>query len=425
MPNLILLALLGAFPPLSTDMYLPAIPTLQALWDISYATANLSMVLFMATFSVFLLIHGPLSDRLGRKPVLIGGLILFILASLGCALSPSIGFLIACRCMQAAGAAAASSLALALSKDLYDGAQRQKILAYMGVIMALAPMLAPSIGGLMLKFASWRWIFAVQAGLALIGLYGVLRLKEPLTEFTRGGFLAVAGRYRLVLGNLPFTVLASGFALMALPQFAFIGGSADMYINDLGLSEQAFGIYFGANAIGFMLGSFLCTRMIGQYKPMNMLYTTFGCLLVSTALMFILGGRTPPDPGHTHVLHVSERGLLPAHIQLHDPGPGGLGRGRGLGHPDLRDILRRGPVHAAHLHGLAPQTLRPGRARRDRHVDTAGRLAGRQEAVPVRLADAVRKQQGPRVRTCGSLSWAWVADQDKVFRNASARRSDQ
>jgi DHA1 family bicyclomycin/chloramphenicol resistance-like MFS transporter len=293
MPNLILLALLGAFPPLSTDMYLPAIPTLQTLWDISYATANLSMVLFMATFSVFLLIHGPLSDRLGRKPVLIGGLILFILASLGCALSPSIWFLIACRCMQAAGAAAASSLALALSKDLYDGAQRQKILAYMGVIMALAPMLAPSIGGLMLKFASWRWIFAVQAGLALIGLYGVLRLKEPLTEFTRGGFLAVAGRYRLVLGNLPFTVLASGFALMALPQFAFIGGSADMYINDLGLSEQAFGIYFGANAIGFMLGSFLCTRMIGQYKPLNMLYTTFGCLLVSTALMFILGGHTP------------------------------------------------------------------------------------------------------------------------------------
>ena len=293
MPNLILLALLASFPPLSTDMYLPAIPTLQALWGISYATANLSMVLFMGTFSVFLLIHGPLSDRFGRKPVLIGGLILFILASFGCALSPSIEVLIACRCLQAAGAAAGSSLALALSKDLYEGAQRQKILAHMGVIMALAPMMAPSLGGLMLKFASWRWIFAVQAGMAVIGLYGVLRLKEPLTEFTKGGFLAVAGRYRLVLKNLPFTVLATGFALMSLPHFAFIGGSADMYINDLGLSEQAFGIYFGANAIGFMLGSFLCTRLVGMYKPLNMLYTTFACLFVSTVLMFILGGRTP------------------------------------------------------------------------------------------------------------------------------------
>ncbi|WP_319582158.1 multidrug effflux MFS transporter [uncultured Pseudodesulfovibrio sp.] len=293
MPNLILLALLASFPPLSTDMYLPAIPTLQTLWGISYATANLSMVLFMAVFSVFLLIHGPLSDRFGRRPVLIGGLSLFVLASFGCAISPSIWVLIACRCLQAAGAAAGASLALALSKDLYEGAQRQKILAHMGVIMALAPMLAPSIGGLMLKFASWRWIFAVQAAMALVGLYGVLRLKEPLEEFTRGGFLAVAGRYRLVLGNLPFTVLASGFALMSLPQFAFIGGSADMYINDLGLSEQAFGIYFGANAIGFMLGSFLCTRMIGEYKPLNMLYTTFACLLASTVLMFVLGGKTP------------------------------------------------------------------------------------------------------------------------------------
>lgn len=293
MPNLILLALLGAFPPLSTDMYLPAIPTLQAQWGISYATANLSMVLFMAVFSVFLLIHGPLSDRFGRKPVLTGGLSLFILASIGCALSPSIGFLLAFRCLQAAGAAAGASLALALSKDLYAGALRQKILAYIGVIMALAPMLAPSIGGLVLKFASWRWIFIVQVVMALIGLYGVLRLKEPLTEFTRGGFLAVAGRYRLVLRNLPFTVLATGFALMSLPHFAFIGGSADLYINELGLSEQAFGIYFGANAIGFMVGSFVCTRLVGTYKPLNMLYVTFACLFVSTILMFILGGRTP------------------------------------------------------------------------------------------------------------------------------------
>jgi DHA1 family bicyclomycin/chloramphenicol resistance-like MFS transporter len=293
MPNLLLLALLASFPPLSTDMYLPAIPTLQAQWGISYATANLSMVLFMGVFSVFLLIHGPLSDRFGRRPVLIGGLVLFIAASFGCALAPSIGSLIAFRCLQAAGAAAGASLALALSKDLYEGGQRQKILAHMGVIMALAPMLAPSIGGLVLKFVSWRWIFIVQAGMALIGLYGVLRLKEPLTEFTQGGFLAVAGRYRLVLRNLPFTVLATGFALMSLPHFAFIGGSADMYINGLGLSEQAFGIYFGANAIGFMVGSFVCTRMVGTYKPLHMLYTTFAFLFASTILMFVLGGRTP------------------------------------------------------------------------------------------------------------------------------------
>ena len=293
MPTLFLLSLLAAFPPLSTDMYLPAIPTLQELWSISYATANLSMVLFMAVFSVSLLIHGPLSDRFGRRPVLIGGILLFIVASLGCAAAPSITILLISRSFQAAGAAAASSLSLALSKDLYDGKDRQKILGYIGVIMALAPMLAPSLGGLVLKFVSWRWIFVIQAGLALVGLYGVFRLKEPLTEFTNGGFFTVISRYGHILRNVPFTVLSTGFALMILPQFAFIGGSADMYINGLGLSEQAFGLYFGANAMGLMIGSFICTRLVGVYKPLNMLYVTMAAFFVSAILMLAMGGHTP------------------------------------------------------------------------------------------------------------------------------------
>lgn len=293
MPNLILLSLLAAFPPLSTDMYLPAIPTLQAMWNLSFATVNLSLVLFMATFSVFLLIHGPLSDRFGRRPVLMVGILLFIAGTSLCAAAQSIVMLLAGRCVQAAGAAAASSLALALSKDLYSGQERQKILAYIGVIMALAPMLAPAIGGLMLKFASWRLIFVSQSCLALVGLYGVYRLKEPVTEFTRGGFLAVAGRYMTVTRNLPFMVLSLGFALMVLPHFAFIGGSTDIYMNGFGLSEEVFGLYFGFNALGFMLGSLVCTRLAGVYKPLHILYFTIGTFFLGGVLMLVLGGRTP------------------------------------------------------------------------------------------------------------------------------------
>lgn len=293
MPNLILLSLLAAFPPLATDMYLPAIPALQATWNISFATVNLSLVLFMAVFSVFLLVHGPLSDRFGRRPVLIAGILLFIAGTSLCAAANGIAMLLVGRCVQAAGAAAASSLALALSKDLYDGTQRQKILAHIGVIMALAPMLAPTIGGLMLKFASWRLIFVLQSCLALVGLYGVYRLDEPVTEFTKGGFLAVASRYTAVARNLPFMVLSLGFALMVLPHFAFIGGSTDIYINGFGLSEQAFGLYFGFNAVGFMLGSLACTRLAGVYKPLNMLYFTIGLFFCGGVLMLVLGGRTP------------------------------------------------------------------------------------------------------------------------------------
>ncbi|QGY41688.1 Bcr/CflA family efflux MFS transporter [Pseudodesulfovibrio cashew] len=293
MPNLILLSLLAAFPPLSTDMYLPAIPTLQQEWGIPLTEANLSLVIYFLAFSLCLLIHGPLSDRFGRRPVLLWGILTFIAGCLLCAMSTSIVFLVAARIIQAAGAAAAAALALALSKDLYDGIERQKILGYIGVIMAFCPMLAPSVGGLMLKFASWRWIFASQAVMAVIAFYGVLRLKEPLEEFTSGGFLAVAGRYVAVCRNGRFSTLALAFAFIIFPHFGYIGSSPEIYINGFGLSEQAFGLYFGANAFGFMLGSLACTRFGGYFNPMHMLYFTLFSLLGSGVALFLLGGATP------------------------------------------------------------------------------------------------------------------------------------
>jgi DHA1 family bicyclomycin/chloramphenicol resistance-like MFS transporter len=118
MNNFILIILLAAFPPLSTDMYLPAIPTLCTIWVITLAQANLSRVAFFISFSAFLLLHGPLADRFGRRPVLIGGLSLYIAGSLLCAGAASITILVLARIIQACGAAAGSAMALALTKDL-------------------------------------------------------------------------------------------------------------------------------------------------------------------------------------------------------------------------------------------------------------------------------------------------------------------
>lgn len=293
MPNLILLSLLAAFPAMSIDMYLPAIPMLQETWGVPFGVVNRSLVIFIVSFSVFLLVHGPLSDRFGRRPVLILGILLFITGSAACALSPSISLLLVARATQGAGAASASALALALSKDLYEGADRQKILAYIGVIMAFCPMLAPSLGGLVLKFASWRWIFATQAILALVGLYGVYRLKEPLTEFTKGGALSMAGRYVAVFRNVRFSVLALAFALIGLPHFGFIGGSTDIFINGFGVSEQTFGFYFAVNAMGLMVGSFACTRLAGSFSPMQILYFSLFAILGAGVMMLLLGGSSP------------------------------------------------------------------------------------------------------------------------------------
>lgn len=293
MPNFLLLTLLTAFPALSTDMYLPALPHLQQSWGITLMQANASLAAFFACFSFFLLVHGPLSDRVGRRPVLIGGVSLYVAGSLLCAAADSIGWLIAARLVQATGAAAASALAMALAKDLYQGVERQKVLAYMGVLIPLCPMVAPMIGGWMLAFASWRWIFICQAVAALAALYGSVRLREPSAERTAGGLLAVAGRYLIVAKNRRFLAYVFAFSFMGIAFFAFIAGSPDIYIRGFGVSESSYGLYFGLNALGMMAGSLFCSRLCVGFSPVGILRVSLLGLVLSGLAMFLAAGDAP------------------------------------------------------------------------------------------------------------------------------------
>jgi len=267
-----LLALLSAFPPLSTAMYLPAIPQMVLLWRQPLSIVNLTLVFFFVSYCVFLLFYGPLSDRLGRRKPLLWGIGLFILASLLCASATQVTGLILFRVLQGAGAASAATLALAISKDVYEGHERARILAYIGVIMALAPMLAPVFGGWIMTWFSWRWIFISQAAIGLVAWVNVLRMPETLQIKAAKGFFQTAGLYLQLLHNRRYVGFALMMSLIVPPLFAFIAGSADIYITRLGLSEQVFGYFFGANALAIMAGSFTCTRLlnrIGQGRLMT------------------------------------------------------------------------------------------------------------------------------------------------------------
>ncbi|WP_027370435.1 multidrug effflux MFS transporter [Desulfovermiculus halophilus] len=287
------LALLAAFPPLSTDMYLPSIPTLARIWNEPLWVINLTLVVFFITYSFFLLVYGPLSDRLGRRNVLKIGLSVYIAASLLCAASPNAPALIIFRMFQAVGAASAASLVLAISKDVFAFQDREKILAYLGVVIALAPMLAPVIGGWTLAFFSWRCIFCILAGFGMVAVWGVHRMEETLKPSLRTTKVSVVDNYLPLLRNGTYMALVLVVALAIVPLFAFIAASSDIYISRFGVSEQVYGYFFGFNALALMAGSLLCTRLSGRVSSARILSLCYIGVTVGGALLLLVDQNGP------------------------------------------------------------------------------------------------------------------------------------
>ncbi len=277
---ILLLALLTAFPPLATDMYLPAIPHLVVIWQQPLFTVNLTLVLFFVTYCLSLLVYGPLSDRFGRKPPLLTGLILFIAASLLCAFSVNIWMLIGARIIQATGAGAASAISLAMARDRLESGRREKVLSQVSVIMALAPMVSPMIGSLILEFLSWPWIFIAQGCMGLVALIGVLQTPESHAGGEGSSISALLQSYARVLGNFRLMGVVACNAFIALPLFAFIAGSASIYINEFGMTESLFAVFFGANAFCFMVGSMTCMRFGRKLRTLPMITAGYTGILL-------------------------------------------------------------------------------------------------------------------------------------------------
>ena len=256
-----LLAFLTAFPALSTDMYLAALPMLVKQWNEPLVVVNLTLVAFFASFCVFIAIYGPLSDRFGRRPLLLIGITIYTGACIGCALSPSVHVLIAARILQGAGAASAQTLALAIVRDKFDSFERGRILAHMVGIMALAPMLAPICGSWMLKWCNWPWLFVAQACLGAAALAGVFFMEESLKNPIQVSAVQIFSRYKVVFKNGRFMKLNIVMAIFGLPFFGFIASSSHLYIDVFGLTEQQFSYFFFFTSGGFMLGPLVMNRL--------------------------------------------------------------------------------------------------------------------------------------------------------------------
>jgi DHA1 family bicyclomycin/chloramphenicol resistance-like MFS transporter len=288
-----MLALLSAFPPLSTDLYLPALPHVMVKLRASQSLVNLSLSLFLVFFALGILVWGPVSEKYGRKPILLIGLVLYVLGSSGCALASNVTLLILARVVQAFGGGAAEAVVTAMVKDMYSGRKRESVLAVVMAMVVVAPVVAPVLGAIILKYMSWNAIFWALAGVGTLSFFLSLLLEETLEERYAGSLIHSLGRLAVVMKNPGFSVLLGIFSLVPMPLLAFIAASAFVYIQGFGMTEEVYSYYFGFNALGALVGPLLYIRLSRWISPGNIITAGFGLLTLCGIVLNVAGSTSP------------------------------------------------------------------------------------------------------------------------------------
>ncbi|MET8164578.1 multidrug effflux MFS transporter [Streptomyces sp. NPDC005329] len=286
---------LTATPPLSMDMYLPALPEVTRTLHAPAATVQLTLTACLAGMALGQLVVGPMSDRWGRRRPLLAGLAAYVVATALCALAPTVELLVACRLVQGLAGAAGIVIARAVVRDLYDGVAMARFFSTLMLISGVAPVVAPLIGAQILRATDWRGVFVLLTGVGLL-LAAVVwtRLPEtlPAAERHTGGVGEALRSMRRLLGDLPFTgyMLTGGFAFAAL--FAYISASPFVVQEIYGASPQTFGLLFGVNSVGLVLIGQLNGRvLVGRVRLDRVLAVGLAVVvLAATALLLMTTG---------------------------------------------------------------------------------------------------------------------------------------
>jgi DHA1 family bicyclomycin/chloramphenicol resistance-like MFS transporter len=271
---ILLLGALAACGPLSIDMYLPSLPSLADAFGTTAAAAQITLTSFMFGFSFGMLVYGPLSDAYGRRPILLGGIVLYAGASIGCALSTSIDALVALRFLQALGAGSASVLARAIARDAHEPIDAARVLSMLAIVTSIGPLLAPMIGGQLLLLGGWRAVFVV---LTLFGIACAVAtyLRVPETWPREKRASSALGRSFAAYGRLLTDPVAWGHMLcggMAFASmFAYITATPFVYIDYFHVKPQHYGFFFGLNIVGIIGWNVLNARIVRQVGSLRLI----------------------------------------------------------------------------------------------------------------------------------------------------------
>lgn len=293
---LLALALTGAIGPFATDTYLPALPLIVAEFDITASTAQLTLTAFMVSLAMGQLVIGPLSDRVGRRTLLVLGSVGTALAAIVCALAPSIWVLVFGRVVQGFAGAAGIVLSKAVVVDVGRGPGVAKAFATLMAIQSVAPVIAPLIGGAVVPFGGWRGVFWLLAGLSAITVIGVLvAVPESLPAGSRraGGILSTLSDMRIVATHGPFVARVSVFVFTFGVLFAYISASPFIYQDMVGLSPTAYSVAFTVNALGILVSNLAGARLVGRFAPEKILLTGVVGMVTAIAYLVVVVALSP------------------------------------------------------------------------------------------------------------------------------------
>ncbi len=290
---IVILGLLAMLMPLSIDMYLPALPMIAQGFNVPAGSAQMTLSTYILGFAIGQIFYGPMADSLGRKPVVLGGTLVFALAAIACALAQTIDQLIWMRFLHGLAAAAASVVINALMRDIYPKEEFSRMMSFVMLITTIAPLVAPMIGGAVLVWYSWHTIFWILAAAALLASAMIFffihetlapEMRQKFNLRTTAGNFATLFRHKRVLSYM----LASGFSFAGM--FSFLSAGPFVYIELNHVSPQHFGYYFALNVVFLFFMTMINSRFVRRVGAINMFRTGL-CIQFAMAVWLVVSSQ--------------------------------------------------------------------------------------------------------------------------------------
>ncbi len=285
----LLLGLLVSFAPMTIDLYLPALPEMTRDLGTDITAMQLTLSVYMIGFAISQTFFGPISDRFGRKPVILMGTAIYLVASVACAVATSVEQLILFRLFQSIGAAAAPVVARAVVRDMYTREEAARMFSVVTTVVAIAPVIAPVLGGYIVIWLGWRANFWILTGFGSVAMLLVITLL-PETNRVPDPTATKVGRMIENFGTMLGNRVYAGYLLTVMGTFgglfAYLIGSSFVLVDQLGMSEEAFGLSFGGASVGFMSGAFLGSQIVRRVGIERMCLMGTACTAIAGLLIF-------------------------------------------------------------------------------------------------------------------------------------------